>query len=227
MAMEPFSKMLQNGGGHRTIWGWGGGGGPEYGRTGSDSENRHTEVDSAGSYDPYKDFHEGYADYGDHWECSDVSLRLDLGFDYEEDLSMEVEEVLYGDPPNVSDTESADSKSDKPPPLKIPPKAPPRRCCWGVSKPSRAAQRGATALEEETFPTRAYSPGTRVGGVTSAHPRDRQSNWCTSCNGCAKVAAPQIGKRRSTTGGWDPSSANNWGAVRGSCQLLRTHQSFV
>ncbi|KAK1795100.1 hypothetical protein P4O66_010283 [Electrophorus voltai] len=76
--------------------------------------------------DPYMDFYEGYTDYGGNGEC-DISLRSDLGFDYGEDLSMEVEEILYGDPPNISDVESADFESDEPPALKIPPKAPPRR----------------------------------------------------------------------------------------------------
>ncbi|KAK1791872.1 hypothetical protein P4O66_013859, partial [Electrophorus voltai] len=46
--------------------------------------------------------------------------------DFGEDQSMEVEEVLYGDPPNFCDLESADSKSDEPPVLKILPKAVPR-----------------------------------------------------------------------------------------------------
>ncbi|KAK1789158.1 hypothetical protein P4O66_015102 [Electrophorus voltai] len=76
-------------------------------------------------YDPYMDFHKGYTDYGDYRECSDVSLRSDLGFDYGEDPSMEVEKVLYGDT-NVSDAESADSESDEPLALKIPPEGPPR-----------------------------------------------------------------------------------------------------
>ncbi|KAK1806104.1 hypothetical protein P4O66_012815 [Electrophorus voltai] len=103
----------RRGGGHWTILG-----GPEYG-PGSDPaesygpqpdyENRHSEVDSAGSYDPYMDYYKGYADYGDYGECRAISLRLDLGFDYVEDPSMEVEEVLYGDPPNFSDVESVDS----------------------------------------------------------------------------------------------------------------------
>ncbi|KAK1789907.1 hypothetical protein P4O66_002236 [Electrophorus voltai] len=116
------------GGGRWTILG----GPPKYG-PGSDSaesyrpqpysEDRHAEVDSAGSYDPYMDFHEGYTDYGEYGECRDISLRSDLGFDYGEDSSMEVEEVLYGDPPNGSDVESADSESDEALALQIPPKA--------------------------------------------------------------------------------------------------------
>ncbi|KAK1796493.1 hypothetical protein P4O66_009522, partial [Electrophorus voltai] len=95
-------------------------------------------------------------------ECSNISLRSDLGFDYGEDPSMEVEEVLIGDPPIVNDVASADSKSDEPPALKILPKAPPKRYRSGVSKPSRAAQREATAFEEETPSTRAYSPRTHA-----------------------------------------------------------------
>ncbi|KAK1802928.1 hypothetical protein P4O66_021456, partial [Electrophorus voltai] len=153
------------GGGHWTILG-----GPPsmvQGQTQScrpqpDSEDWHVQVDFTGSYKPYIDFYEGYMDYGDNGECSNVSLRSDLGFDYGEDPSMEVEEVLSGHPPNISDVESADSKSDEPPALKIPPKAPPRRCRLGASKPSSAAQREATAFEEETPSTWAYSSGTRV-----------------------------------------------------------------
>ncbi|KAK1794597.1 hypothetical protein P4O66_001317 [Electrophorus voltai] len=130
------------------------------GRTPPDYKDWHSEVDSVGSYNPYMDYYEGYADYADNGESSDVSQRSDLVFDYVEDPSMEVVEVLYGDPPNVSDIESADSKSDEPLALKIPPKAPPRRCRSGGSKPSCAAQREAIAFEEETPSTRAYSPGT-------------------------------------------------------------------
>ncbi|KAK1793807.1 hypothetical protein P4O66_001533 [Electrophorus voltai] len=36
-----------------------------------DYENRHSEVDSAGSYDPYLDDYSGYGDYGKY---SDISL---------------------------------------------------------------------------------------------------------------------------------------------------------
>ncbi|KAK1805842.1 hypothetical protein P4O66_012891 [Electrophorus voltai] len=90
-----------------------------------DYEDRHVEVHLAGSYNPYMDFYEGYADYGDNGECRGFSLRSDLALDYEEDLSIEVEEVLYGDPPN--------SKSDEPPALKIPPKAPHRSVSVPVS----------------------------------------------------------------------------------------------
>ncbi|KAK1801576.1 hypothetical protein P4O66_004536 [Electrophorus voltai] len=72
---------------------------PEYGpgsdseesyRPQPDSEDQHTEVDSAGSYDRYMDFHEGSAEHGEYGECSDISLR----FDYSENPSMDVEEVL-------------------------------------------------------------------------------------------------------------------------------------
>ncbi|KAK1796349.1 hypothetical protein P4O66_009407 [Electrophorus voltai] len=101
----------RGGGGHWTILG----APTEYG-PGSDSaesyrpqpdyEDWHTEVDSAGSYDHYMDFHEGLADYGEYGVCSDVSLRSDSRLDYGADPSMEVEEILYGDPHNDSDIES-------------------------------------------------------------------------------------------------------------------------
>ncbi|KAK1804780.1 hypothetical protein P4O66_003628 [Electrophorus voltai] len=136
---------------HSTLPPWGKrpldnfGGPPEYG-PGSDSkesyrpqpdyEDRHTEVDSAGSYNHFMDFHEGYADYGEYRECSDVSLLSEVGFDYGEDPSMEVEEVLCGDPPNSSDMAAADFKSEEAPARQIPPKALPRRHCLEASKPS-------------------------------------------------------------------------------------------
>ncbi|KAK1785815.1 hypothetical protein P4O66_003192 [Electrophorus voltai] len=142
-------------------------GDPEYG-PGSDSaeshrpppdyEDQHAEVDSAGSYDPYMELYEGSVDYGDNRECSVISLRSNLGFNYWEDPSMDEEGVLYGDPPNISDVDSADYKSDKPLALKIPPKAPCRRCHSRASKPSRVAQREATAFEEETPSTRGIQP---------------------------------------------------------------------
>ncbi|KAK1793826.1 hypothetical protein P4O66_001552 [Electrophorus voltai] len=116
--------------------------------TGSSTLRSNTipvEVYSTGSYNPYMDCCEGYADYGGNGECSDVSLRSDLGFDCVEDPSMEVEEVFFGDPPTDSDLESAVSRSDEPPPPKIPPKAPPRRCRSGASKPFRPL--GHTARE--------------------------------------------------------------------------------
>ncbi|KAK1793746.1 hypothetical protein P4O66_001481 [Electrophorus voltai] len=121
-----------------------------------DYEDWHTEVDSAVFYNHYMDFHEGHVDYGEYRECSDVSLRSDGGFDYGEDPSTEVEEVLYGDPSNGSDVASTDSENDETPARQISPKALPRRRCLGVSKPSRVVQRGATTLED-TQPTRVYS----------------------------------------------------------------------
>ncbi|KAK1795558.1 hypothetical protein P4O66_001055 [Electrophorus voltai] len=102
-----------------------------------DYENRHSEVDSAGSYDPYMNYNEGYAEYGE--ECSDVSLRTDLEFDRGEEPAMEVEEGLRRGPPSVIDTESADSRSEEPPAPKRLPKAPPRRCGLGAGKLSHAA----------------------------------------------------------------------------------------
>ncbi|KAK1791062.1 hypothetical protein P4O66_002106 [Electrophorus voltai] len=67
-----------------------------------------------------------YVDYERNMENSDVSLRSDSEFDRGEDPLMEVEEVLYGDSPSVSDTASADYKSDEPLVPKGSPKAPPR-----------------------------------------------------------------------------------------------------
>ncbi|KAK1797756.1 hypothetical protein P4O66_008104 [Electrophorus voltai] len=154
-------------------------------------EDQYSEVDSAGSYDPYMDCCEGYADYGGNRECSDVSLWSELGFDCVEDPSMEVEEVLYGDPPTDSDVEYAVSGSDEPPAPRI--LALPRRGCCGASKPSRA-----TSFKEETPSTRAHSPGARApvpkprrGKVACAHPE-------------TKVTTPQISEGQSPTDGFVP-----------------------
>ncbi|KAK1785527.1 hypothetical protein P4O66_018891, partial [Electrophorus voltai] len=100
------------------------GGGPVYG-PGSDSaesygdqpgyDNRHSEVDSTGSYDLYMDHPEGHAEYGERVEYSDVSLRSDMGSNYGEDPPMEVEEVLPGDSLADSDICSVVSRIDEPP----------------------------------------------------------------------------------------------------------------
>ncbi|KAK1793812.1 hypothetical protein P4O66_001539 [Electrophorus voltai] len=139
------------------------------------------------------DYYKGYVDYGDNGECSDVSLWSDLGFDYVEDPSMEVEEVLNGDPPNVSDVESAASKSNEPPALKIPPKASPMRCHSGASKPSHAAQREATVFEEEIPSTRAYSPGTHAPLPKPRRGKGEVSPVPTPETGKASGAPPIMG----------------------------------
>ncbi|KAK1804526.1 hypothetical protein P4O66_020534 [Electrophorus voltai] len=181
-------------------------GGPEYG-PGSDSaesnrpqpdyKDQYSEVDSAGSYDPYMDYCEGYADYGGNRECSDVSLRSDLRFDYVEDPSMEMDEVLYGDPSNVIDADSADSRSDEPPARKRPPKAPPRRCCSGASKPFRAAQREVTSFKEETPSNRAHSPGTHAPVPKPRRGKDEVSLVLTPKTGKVTGAPPEMGVRKS------------------------------
>ncbi|KAK1800243.1 hypothetical protein P4O66_000289 [Electrophorus voltai] len=77
-----------------------------------DYENWHSEVDSAGSCDPYMDYSEGYAEYGERAEYSDISLWSDLGSDYGEDPPMEVEEVLHGDSLADSDVHFVISGND-------------------------------------------------------------------------------------------------------------------
>ncbi|KAK1793200.1 hypothetical protein P4O66_011601 [Electrophorus voltai] len=152
--LTPYS--YNRGGGH---W-WILGGGWVWSRPQPDYGEQYVEDQySAGSKDPYMDYYEGYADYGGRGECSDISLRLDLGFDYVEDLSMEVEEVLYGDPLTDSDVESVISRSDEPPAHRISLKTPSRRCRWRASKPSHAAHIEATSFEEETPSTTTHSPG--------------------------------------------------------------------
>ncbi|KAK1787237.1 hypothetical protein P4O66_002753 [Electrophorus voltai] len=165
--------------GHWTIWG-----GPEYGpgmdsaeshRPQPDYEDRH----SAGSYDLDMDCYEGYVDYGDRGECGDISLWSDLESDYMEDLPMEVEEVLYGNPPTDSDAQSAVSKNDEPPAPKILPKAPSRRYRLGTEKPSHVKY-----LEAETPFARAHSHGIRAP-IPKPH-RGRKE--------AAPVPTPEMGK---------------------------------
>ncbi|KAK1800521.1 hypothetical protein P4O66_005740, partial [Electrophorus voltai] len=81
-------------------------GGPVYGpgsdsaesyRDQTDYDNRHSEADSAGSYGPYMDYSEGYAEYGER----------------EGSTATDVRSVVSG--------------NDEPPARTIPPKAPPRR----------------------------------------------------------------------------------------------------
>ncbi|KAK1790616.1 hypothetical protein P4O66_014492 [Electrophorus voltai] len=84
-----------------------------------DQEDRYSEMDSAGSYDPYLDDHMGDTDYGETEECSDICLQSESGSDCEEETPMEVE-YPHRDLPSHSDTKSSHSKE---PPA---PKAPPR-----------------------------------------------------------------------------------------------------
>ncbi|KAK1806945.1 hypothetical protein P4O66_005429 [Electrophorus voltai] len=58
-------------------------------------------------------------EYGRTGEYSEVSLRSDSDFDGAGERSMEVEEVLYGDPPTANDIQSAVSESDEPPAPKV------------------------------------------------------------------------------------------------------------
>ncbi|XP_035377111.1 uncharacterized protein LOC118240542 [Electrophorus electricus] len=147
---------------------------PDYGE--QYFEDQYSEVDSAGSYDPYMDCYEGYADYGGRGECSNVSLQSDLGFDYVEDPSMEVEVLNVTD----SDVESAVSRSDEPPAPKILLKSLPRKCCSGTSKPFNEAHIEATSFEEEISSTRAPSPGT-CGPVPKPRPRRIKPEFFRFC----------------------------------------------
>ncbi|KAK1787440.1 hypothetical protein P4O66_002737 [Electrophorus voltai] len=73
-----------------------------------------------------------------------------MGFDHEEDPSMEVEEVPYGDPSSQSDVTG--SEDDEPPATKATPKAPPRACRPGTSKLPWATGREAALSSEEDTP---------------------------------------------------------------------------
>ncbi|KAK1793797.1 hypothetical protein P4O66_001526 [Electrophorus voltai] len=162
-----------------------------------DYENWHLGEDSTGSYDPYMDYNEGYAEYGERGECSDVSLRTDSEFDRGEDPALEVEEVLHRGPPSVIDVESADSRSEEPPAPKRPPKAPPRRCRSGAGKLSRAVQREVTSFEEETHSTRAYSPGTCAPVPKPRRGKGEATPVLTPETGNVTGAPPEMGARTS------------------------------
>ncbi|KAK1804003.1 hypothetical protein P4O66_003760 [Electrophorus voltai] len=127
-----------------------------------DYEDRHTEVDFAGSYNPYMYYYEGYSDCGVRGEYSDISLQLDLGSVYVEDPPVEVKEVLYGDSLTDCDVQSVVSGNDKPPASMIPQKALLRMYCLGTSKPAHVKYLKATLFKEETPFTRAHSLRTRV-----------------------------------------------------------------
>ncbi|KAK1797971.1 hypothetical protein P4O66_000732 [Electrophorus voltai] len=131
--------------------------------------------------------------------------------------SMEMEEVLYGDPSNSSDIASADSESDEAPALQIPPKAPPRRCCSGASKPSQAAQRGAIVLEH-TLPTRAYSPGTRAPVPKPRRGKGEASPMPAPETGKATCAPTVVGAWRSPS----PKSASGDPPQAGGTPAQRT-----
>ncbi|KAK1804709.1 hypothetical protein P4O66_003565 [Electrophorus voltai] len=128
---------------------------PDYGK-------RHSVVDSAESYNPYMDYSEGYAEYGERAEYSDISLRSDLGSDYGEDPQMEVEEVLHGDCLTDSEVHSIISGNDKPLARTIPAKAPPRAYNPGTCTPVPKPHRG----KGEATPV----PTPETGKVTGAPP---------------------------------------------------------
>ncbi|KAK1806680.1 hypothetical protein P4O66_005181, partial [Electrophorus voltai] len=102
-----------------------------------DQEDRYSEMDSAGLYDPYLDDHMGDTEYGETEECSDVCLQSERGSD--------------------GYAKSSDSKE---PPA---PKAPPRERRPGVSWRTQAAIREALLSNMDTPPpearsSRAYAP---------------------------------------------------------------------
>ncbi|KAK1798483.1 hypothetical protein P4O66_006775 [Electrophorus voltai] len=70
------------------------------------------------------DEYKGCDDCGEKGEYSDLSLRSDMGSDYEEDPPMEVKEVLHAASPKDSDAWSVVSENDEPPPPTKRPKAP-------------------------------------------------------------------------------------------------------
>ncbi|KAK1792434.1 hypothetical protein P4O66_012381 [Electrophorus voltai] len=145
-----------------------------------DHEHRHSEMGSAGSYDPCLDNH--YTDYGETGECSNVSLRSDMGYYREEDTPMDVEKDPHRDLPSHSDAKS--SENDEPPAPKAPPKAPPRACHHRASKLPRVASRKALLSEKDTPPPKAKSPRAHM-----PMPKSRGGN---------KAAAPVPALERAT-----------------------------
>ncbi|KAK1784437.1 hypothetical protein P4O66_011372, partial [Electrophorus voltai] len=208
-------------------------GGPEYG-PGSDSvescrdqpdyENRHMEEDSAGSYDPYMDYYEGYTDYGERGEYSDISLWSDLGSDYVEDPPMEVEEVLYGDSLANSHVRSVVSGNDEPPASMIPPKALPRRYRLGTSKPARVKLLEVTSSKKETPFTRAHCPGTHAPKPKPRKGRKEAAPVPTPEMGKVAGALPELVSGRSVLAprhlvlvlGLQPNRLAHWELGRGS-----------
>ncbi|KAK1804149.1 hypothetical protein P4O66_020191, partial [Electrophorus voltai] len=140
-----------------------GGGGPVYGpgsdgaescREQPDQEDRYSEMDSAGSYNPYLEDHMGDTEYG---ECSDFCLQSERGSICKEEAPMEVEEYPHRDLLSHGDAKSSESKE---PPA---PKASPRARHPGVSWLTRAASREALLSNMDTpLPearsSRAYAP---------------------------------------------------------------------
>ncbi|KAK1797330.1 hypothetical protein P4O66_008294, partial [Electrophorus voltai] len=122
-----------------------------------DQESRYSEMDSAGSYDPYLDDRMGDTEYGETEEYSDVCLQSERGSICEKEAPMEVEEYPHRDLPSHGDARSSESKE---PPA---PKAPPRARRTGASWLTRAASREALLSNMDTPPpearsSRAYAP---------------------------------------------------------------------
>ncbi|KAK1797480.1 hypothetical protein P4O66_008331 [Electrophorus voltai] len=91
------------------VYGPGSDGAESYGEQ-PDKEDRYSEMDSAGSYDPYLEDHRGDTDYRETEECSDVCLQSDSGSDCEDEAPMEVEEYTHRDLPSQGDAKSSESK---------------------------------------------------------------------------------------------------------------------
>ncbi|KAK1804735.1 hypothetical protein P4O66_003587 [Electrophorus voltai] len=142
-----------------------------------DQEDRYSEMDSAGSYDPCLDVDRGYTDYGETEECSDICLWSERGSNREEESPMEVEEDPHRHLPSHDDAKSSQSKE---PPL---PKAPPRARCPGASRLNWLASREASSSHEHTPPLKAKSPR-----VHAPMPKPREGKKAE-----APVPAPELG----------------------------------
>ncbi|XP_035377673.1 uncharacterized protein LOC113588192 [Electrophorus electricus] len=113
-----------------------------------------------------------------------------------EDPPMEVEEVLYEDPPTDSDVQSAISKKDEPPLPKILPKALPRRYRLGASKPFHVAHLEVTLSKEETPFTRTHSPRIHVPVPKPHRGRKEATTVPTPDTGRVAGAPAETGKRK-------------------------------
>ncbi|KAK1792700.1 hypothetical protein P4O66_012627 [Electrophorus voltai] len=149
---EPADRFWGGG----PVYGPGSDGAESYGEQ-LDQEDRYSEMDSAGSYDPYLDDHREDTDYGETEECHDVCLQSDRGSDCEEEAPVEVEEYPRRDLPSHGDAKSSESKD------LTAPKAPPRVCRPGASRLTWVAGREALLSDKDTPPpeaksSRAYAP---------------------------------------------------------------------
>ncbi|KAK1805718.1 hypothetical protein P4O66_001982 [Electrophorus voltai] len=111
---------------------------------------------------------------------------------------MEVEELLYGDSPSVSDTASADYQSDGPLVPKVPSKAPSRARRSEASKLPRVTFRAVSpSSQEETPSSRAHTLGTREPVPEPRRGKKEATPVPTPETGKVAGAPPETGAQKS------------------------------